>query len=82
MEERQADGLLEGRLKTAYHSTARVSGITHSVYRYRIVDYLGAQGVDRSVVRVLDALLWGSHKASWVAPLAPVIARWRLESSR
>lgn len=27
----------------------------------RIIDYLAAQGVDRSVVRVLDALLWGSH---------------------
>lgn len=48
----------------------------------RIIDYLGAQGVDRSVVRVLDALLWGSHKASWVAPLAPVIARWRREGRR
>lgn len=48
----------------------------------RIIDYLGAQGVDRSVVRVLDALLWGSHKASWVAPLAPVIARWRRERRR
>ena len=35
------------------------------------IDNAGAQGVDRSVVRVLDALLWGSHKASWVAPLAP-----------
>ena len=43
----------------------------------RIIDHLAAQGVDRSVVRVLDALLWGSHKASWIAPLAPVIARWR-----
>ncbi|MDQ3689223.1 MAG: DUF6308 family protein [Chloroflexota bacterium] len=48
----------------------------------RIIDYLGAQGVDRSVVRVLDALLWGSHEASWVAPLAPVIARWRREGRR
>lgn len=48
----------------------------------RIIDYLGAQGVNRSVVRVLDALLWGSHDASWIAPLAPVLARWRLESRR
>lgn len=43
----------------------------------RIIDYLGSQGVDRSVVRVLDALLWGRHEASWVAPLGPFIARWR-----
>lgn len=43
----------------------------------RIIDYLGAQGMDRSAVRVLDALLWGSHRDSWIAPLAPVIVRWR-----
>lgn len=43
----------------------------------RIIDYLGAQGVDRSAVRILDALLWGSHRDSWIAPLAPVIVRWR-----
>jgi hypothetical protein len=48
----------------------------------RIIDYLGAQGVDRSAVRVLDALLWGSHRGSWIAPLAPVIVRWRLDGRR
>jgi hypothetical protein len=42
-----------------------------------IIDYLGLHGVDRSHVRVLDALLWGSHEASWIAPLKPLIARWR-----
>jgi hypothetical protein len=45
----------------------------------RIIDYLGAQGVDRSPVRVLDALLWGSHKDSWIAPLMPLLDRWRRE---
>lgn len=33
-----------------------------------------------AAVRVLDALLWGSHPASWIAPLAPILARWRQES--
>lgn len=45
----------------------------------QIIDYLGLHGVDRSHVRVLDALLWGSHKDSWIAPLMPLLARWRLE---
>lgn len=43
----------------------------------QIIGHLGAQGVYRSAVRVLDALLWGSHKDSWIAPLGPVIERWR-----
>jgi len=41
-----------------------------------IIEYLGLHGVDRSHVRVLDALLWGSHKDSWIAPLMPLVARW------
>jgi len=45
----------------------------------QIIDYLGLHGVDRSPVRVLDALLWGSHKDSWIAPLMPLLARWREE---
>jgi hypothetical protein len=43
----------------------------------QIADYLGARGVDRSAVRILDALVWGSHRASWIADLAPLLARWR-----
>lgn len=43
----------------------------------QIIDYLGLHGVDRSHVRVLDALLWGSNKDSWIAPLMPLLARWR-----
>jgi hypothetical protein len=42
-----------------------------------IIDYLGLHGVDRSHVRVLDALLWGSNEDSWIAPLMPLLARWR-----
>lgn len=45
----------------------------------QIIDYLGLHGVDRSPVRVLDALLWESHKDSWIAPLMPLLARWREE---
>lgn len=45
----------------------------------RVIDYLGLHGLDRSPVRVLDALLWGSHKDSWIAPLMPLLARWREE---
>lgn len=45
----------------------------------QIIDYLGLHGVDRSHVRVLDALLWGSHKDSWIAPLMPLLDRWRPE---
>ena len=45
----------------------------------QIIDYLGLHGVDRSHVRVLDALLWGSHKDSWIAPLMPLLDRWRRE---
>lgn len=43
----------------------------------QIIEYLGLHGVDRSQIRVLDALLWGSHKDSWIAPLMPLLARWR-----
>lgn len=43
----------------------------------QIIDYLRLQGVDRSHVRVRDALLWGSNKESWIAPLMPLLARWR-----
>ena len=58
-----------------------VRGVVHrnaSVLQ-QIIDYLGLHGVDRSPVRVLDALLWGSHDDSWIAPLMPLIARWREE---
>lgn len=43
----------------------------------QIIEYLGLHGVDRSHARVLDALLWGSHKDSWIAPLMPLLERWR-----
>jgi hypothetical protein len=43
----------------------------------QIIDYLGLHGVERSHVRVLDALLWGSNEDSWIAPLMPLLERWR-----
>ena len=43
----------------------------------QVIDYLAARGIDRSQVRTLDALLWGSHPESWIAPLMPLLARWR-----
>jgi hypothetical protein len=51
----------------------------NSAVLQQIIDYLGLHGVDRSPVRVLDALLWGSHQDSWIAPLMPLLARWRDE---
>lgn len=51
----------------------------NSAVLQHIIDYLGLHGVDRSPVRVLDALLWGSHQDSWIAPLMPLLARWREE---
>jgi hypothetical protein len=47
----------------------------------RIVKHLGVQGIDRSRVRILDVLLWGSHEEAWIAPLGPVLARWRLDQT-
>jgi hypothetical protein len=44
---------------------------------HQVIDYLGLHGIDRSHVRVLDAVLWGSHEDSWIAPLMPLLARWR-----
>lgn len=51
----------------------------NSAVLQQIIDYLRLHGVDRSPVRVLDALLWGSHQDSWIAPLMPLLARWREE---
>jgi Family of unknown function (DUF6308) len=51
----------------------------NSAVLQQIIGYLGLHGVDRSPVRVLDALLWGSHQDSWIAPLMPLLARWREE---
>jgi hypothetical protein len=41
-----------------------------------IQSYLAARGIDRSLVRILDALLWTSHKDSLTYPLIDLIKDW------
>jgi hypothetical protein len=38
---------------------------------------LEAVGISRSLTRTLDGLLWMTNPASGLAPIGPVIARWR-----
>lgn len=38
--------------------------------------HLGGRGIERPLVRILDALLWTSHQASLTYPLIELIAGW------
>jgi hypothetical protein len=42
-----------------------------------IQSYLVSRGIERPLVRILDALLWTSHKESLTYPLIALIERWR-----
>lgn len=39
--------------------------------------YLAARGIERSLIRILDALLWCSHADSWYYPLLAILEDWR-----
>ncbi len=39
--------------------------------------YLAARGIERSLVRILDALLWCSHADSWYYPFRAILEDWR-----
>jgi Family of unknown function (DUF6308) len=41
-----------------------------------IQSYLAGRGIDRSLVRILDALLWTSHPASLTFPLIGIVRDW------
>lgn len=44
-----------------------------------IQNRLRAVGIDRTTTRIMDGLLWMTHPASELAPLAGVVARWSAE---
>lgn len=39
--------------------------------------HLAARGIERSLVRILDALLWCSHVGSWYYPFLAILDDWR-----
>jgi hypothetical protein len=54
----------------------RAQGRANLLALSSIQSYLEGRGIDRSLVRILDALLWTSHPASLTYPLIGLIHDW------
>lgn len=54
----------------------RAAGVTRRPELERVDSHLRAAGIDRSLLRILDCLIWCSEADAWIA-LARVLERWR-----
>jgi uncharacterized protein DUF6308 len=41
-----------------------------------IQTYLGARGIDRTLVRIMDVLLWSADPRSWLHPVSVMLDEW------